>query len=374
MRRICIFCETWESGGIEAFLCNVLRHMDLSGLEVDLVAARLGKSLFTQPLKDRGVRFYELSGKANETFRNHKTFRALLAQRHYDVLHLNVFQGLSLAYARLAREAGVPVRIAHSHNTDLRQSLTRWLKLELHQWARGRYGADCTHLWACSEGAARFMFAEKDLQEKDWQFIPNGIETEKFRFDPAARLEVREKLGLSDEFVIGNVGRLCRQKNQSFLLEVLQEVVRQRPNSRLLLVGEGEELPQLQEKAAALGVADKAIFYGTTPHVERLYQAMDVFAMPSKFEGLPVTAIEAQAAGLPCLFSNIITRECHVGTAVQFLPLSTPVIWAKAISQVQLHNDRSEGAAIVQVADFDVTVVSQKLQETYLREGGYEQP
>lgn len=367
MRRICIFCETWESGGIEAFLCNVLRHMDLSGLEVDLVAARLGGSVFTQPLKDQGVRFYELSGKANETFRNHKTFRALLAQRHYDVLHLNVFQGLSLAYARLAREAGVPVRIAHSHNTDLRQSLTRWLKLELHQWARGRYGADCTHLWACSEAAARFMFAEKDLQEKGWQFIPNGIETEKFRFDPAVRLEVREKLGLSDEFVIGNVGRLCRQKNQSFLLEVLQEVVRKRPNSRLLLVGEGEDLPQLQEKAAALGVADKVIFYGTTPHVERLYQAMDVFAFPSLFEGLGIVAIEAQCAGLPVFCSPYVPAEALATGRAQQLELDTKT-WAQALSEAG-PQDREQAAGEVQTAGFNITDTARLVAEGWAGHG-----
>lgn len=364
MTRICVFCESWESGGIEAFLRNVLCPMDLTGLEIDIVAARLGESLFTAPLVARGVHFYELSGKANRTGPNHRAFRKLLAERRYDVVHLNLFQGLSLAYARLAKEAGVSVRIAHSHNTDLRQSPTRRLKLLLHRWGRDRYGADCTDFWACSRAAAEFLFG----QGRAFRFIPNGIEADRFRFDPAVRAKVRRELGVGDAFVLGSVGRLCYQKNQSFLLDVFSQVLRRRPDSRLLLVGEGEDLPALRERAGALGITEKVIFYGLSDHVEELFWAMDAFVMPSRFEGLPVTAVEAQGAGLPCLFSDAVTQEVQLGAQAEFLPLTASADkWAGTLLAMKPPENREAGAAAVQKAGFGVQDVSRQIQEFYLR-------
>lgn len=366
-RRICCFCESWESGGIESFLCNVLLNMDMTGLEVDIVAAKLGQSVFTEPLKARGVHFYQLSGRQNETAQNHRAFRKLLHERQYDVLHLNLFQGLSLAYAKIAQEAGVPVRIAHSHNTALRKSPTRWLKLRLHEWGKGRYGAACTDFWACSEMAAKFLFSGKDLKEKGYRFIPNGVETQRFRFDPVVRTRVREELGLTDEFVIGNVGRLCGQKNQSFLLEVFREVLRQKPNSRLLLVGGGEELSALQEKAGRLEIADKVVFYGLSNCVEQLFWAMDVFVFPSLFEGLPVTAVEAQAAGLPCIFSDAVTRECKITDTAQFVPLTAPAPqWADAVLQTEVAGARMEDASTVCQAGFDISAVAARIKKRWM--------
>ena len=124
-RRVCCFCEKWESGGIESFLHNVIMEMDMSRLEIDIVAAQICESVFTASPKEKGVGFYELSGSQRKLGRNHKMFKQLLKERHYDVVHLNIFQGLSLYYAYLAKKAEVAVRIAHSHNTALRQSKTK---------------------------------------------------------------------------------------------------------------------------------------------------------------------------------------------------------------------------------------------------------
>jgi len=364
-KRICVFCERWESGGIESFLCNVLRRADLSGLEVDLVAARLDSSVFTQPLQDCGVRFYQLSGKQNDLAANHRMFRALLQQRQYDVVHLNIFQGMSLYYAHLAKQAGVPVRIAHSHNTDLRQSLTRPLKLWLHRRYARRYTGDATALWACSQRAAEFMFPARLLQARGYTFIPNGIDTGRFRFDPAARDAARQELGLADQFVMGSVGRLCYQKNQAFLLDVMAEAIKLRPDCRLLLVGEGEDRPALEEKAKALGIADRVIFYGTTNQVERLFWAMDVLAFPSRFEGLPVVAVEAQAAGLPIVCSEHITNQAFITPNVQQLPLSAGAAeWAAALLNCTSGERQSAHEAVAR-AGFDVACVASTVETTF---------
>ena len=129
MKRICCFCESWESGGIESFLASVYTHADLSELEIDIVTSKLLDSVFTARLEKLGIRFYQLSGSQRRLLTNHAMFRRLLRERHYDVLHINAFQSLSLYYAKLAMQAGVPIRIAHSHNTALRKSPLRWAKM-----------------------------------------------------------------------------------------------------------------------------------------------------------------------------------------------------------------------------------------------------
>lgn len=363
--RVCQFCEKWESGGIESFLFNVLTHADLSGLEVDIVASQLCESVFTEPLKALGVRFIELSGNQRDLPKNRRMFRQLLRRRQYDVIHLNVFQGLALYYGKIAAEEGVPVRLAHSHNSALRKSPTRIFKMALHTWAKEQYTRYATGLWACSTMAAEFLFSAKELGQKKFQFIPNGIDTGRFRFDPAVREAVRAEMGLSDVFVLGNVGRLCYQKNQDFLLDVFAEVLKRRPNSRLLLVGEGEDKPHLEQKTKELNLTDKVIFYGVTQHVERLLWAMDVFAFPSRFEGLSVVAVEVQTAGLPVLWSDRISEETCVTGQVSVLPLEAGAErWAEKILSLTAPN-REAGAQEVQAAGFDVAQTAKLVIDGY---------
>ena len=366
MTRVCCFCERWESGGIESFLHNVLLRLDLTQLQVDVVCASLGESIFIKPLQDRGIQFFELSGSQRKVKESHRRFQTLMAERRWDVLHVNAFQGLSLAYLRLAKNAGIPVRIAHSHNTALRKSLTRPLKLAIHAWAKDKYTKDATDLWACSKAAAEFLFSSTELARRGFQFIPNGIDTARFRFDPAARETVRAELGLTGAFVIGNVGRLCYQKNQTFLLDVFSEVLKQRPESRLLLVGEGEDKPALQEKARRLGIAEKVIFYGVTDRVEHLLWAMDVFAFPSLFEGLGIVAIEAQAAGLPVVCSEHVPPEADLSSLFQSVPLSAgSERWANTL--LDTPKQVTDGTQTVYDAGFDIFHTAKQLESCYLR-------
>lgn len=361
--RICLFCEKWESGGIESFLTNVLTHLDLSAFSVDLVAAQLCPSVFTARLEAMGVRFAELSGSLRDLKTNHRMFRELLQERRYDVVHVNAYQAMSMEYLELAREAHVPVRIAHSHNTALRKSATKAIKMVLHNAAKERYTGAATHLWACSQPAAAFLFSSAALQKRGWTFIPNGIEIDRFRFSQSERSRVRETLGLGDALVIGNIGRLCYQKNQSFLLEVLSEVLRRRPDAVLLLVGEGDDRAALEEESRARGAAEHVIFFGTTDRPEALYSAMDVFAFPSRFEGLGIAAVEAQTAGLPTLCSEHVPAEARVTERACMLPLQAAA-WADAI--VRLTASEREGAAdAVYAAGFDIRSVAKKIEATW---------
>ncbi len=364
-RRVCCFCEKWESGGIESFLHNVIMEMDLSRLEIDIVAAQICESVFTAGLKEKGVHFYELSGSQKRLGQNHKMFRQLLKERQYDVVHLNIFQGLSLYYAYLAKKAGVKVRIAHGHNSALRRSRTRWLKLALHNMAKSLLAENATDYWACSRLAAEFMFP-RDVVER-YEFIPNGIDIEKFRFNDEVRKKVRKDLGIEGKLVVGNVGRLCYQKNQENLIEVFAKLQSERPESVLLLVGEGEMKAELQQQVEKLGIADKVIFYGVTDKVEQLLWAMDIFVFPSRFEGLGIVAVEAQAAGLPVICSDGVPNEAVVSDLVEKVDLRSGVdSWVESILHCQVGVDRLAVHEQVQKSGFAVADVADRIEKVYL--------
>ena len=211
--RVCIFSQTWSSGGIESFFNNLLHYMDLSHFEVDIVVEKLEESIFRGPLEELGVSFYELSGSSHRILENYKEFARLIKRKKYDVLHLNVFQAQAMMYLRLAKNQGIPIRIAHSHNTELRRSRTKWLKMLVHEGGKRLFSLYATDFWACSQLAARFMFPKNVVKKEQYCFIPNGINLEKFQFNISTRREKRKELHLENTFVIGNIGRLCYQKN-----------------------------------------------------------------------------------------------------------------------------------------------------------------
>lgn len=365
-KRICCFCERWESGGIESFLYNVLMHTDLDGMEIDIVAARLCESVFTDALKERGVRFVELSGKLRSP-ENNLLFRRLVRERRYDAVHFNLFQGLALYYAVIARQEGVAARIVHCHGAGLRSSRTKQLKLLLHRLGSRLLLSSATDLWACSRQAAQFLFAgEADSA----RIIPNGIETERFRFSEEARKTVRAALGLTDQTVIGTVGRMSREKNQTFLLDVFAAFAPRCPDSRLLLVGAGEEEQALRRQAETLGIADRVIFYGTTSDVAGVLAAMDVFVFPSLAEGLGNACVEAQASGLPVLCSEHIPPEARLTPLVHTAELGRgPRSWAEELSVcLRETGDRSDGAALIRAAGFDISDAARLVTAAYMEE------
>lgn len=313
--RICCFLEQWESGGIESFLNAVLQNIDLDSIEVDIVVSRLGESIFTDRLRAKGVNFIQLSGRTR-SFKNYRMFKRLLKEKKYHTVHFNLFHSFALYYVRLARRAGVPVRLAHAHNTDLRKSPTKRLKLIINSISRKLWRGEMTHTLACSDAAAQFIFGRPADE-----IVKNGIHPEKFLYSPEDRATVRNQLELGDCAVFGNVGRLCWQKNQEFLLSVHKKMLELLPDARLLLVGEGDILPRLRERAAELGIEKSVIFYGVSTDIPALMSAMDVFLFPSNMEGLGIVAIEAQASGLPTLCSDRVPPEAFITDLAYSMPL-----------------------------------------------------
>ena len=370
MKRICIYCEKWASGGIESFLFNVITHMNLEHAAIDIVAACVEESIFTEELRSLGIRFFELSGNRNRMGKNRKLFLQLARERHYDVLHVNAFHSGSFYYLHLAKQLSIPVRIAHGHCAGLNSGKHAWLKELIHQCAKKMFARDATDLWACSGAAETFMYPKGKRYQDICRIIPDGIDIERFRFQKAQRIDIQRKMGLSDQLVVGTAGRLCREKNQMFLLDVFSHVLKIHPSSTLLFVGEGTEYSRLIQRVKELKIEQNVVFYGATGHVERLLWAMDVFVFPSLVEGLGLAAIEAQAAGLPVLFSDAIPAEAHILSTVQSMSLKQPPEkWAQAVLELQNSNACREACAdLVREAGFDSSDIAEQIAVTYENE------
>ena len=220
---------------------------------------------------------------------------------------------------------------------------------------------------ACSREAGEWLFGKEACERDNYIFLPNAVDTRRFRLPESVREKYRAELGLTDKLVIGHVGRFQPAKNHSFLLDIFSLVHERRPDSALLLVGDGDLRAECEEKAAALGLSDSVIFTGNRSDVPELLQAMDVFAFPSVWEGLPVTLIEAQAAGLPCYVSSNVSGDADVSPLIEHLPIGDAAIWADKLLNAPPRRDVTE---YIVRAGFDARTSAEKMTELYLRLAG----
>ena len=375
--RVLLFCEKWESGGVEAFLTSLIEAWEPGAVQVSLAACKVQAGQYDARLRACGVAPHALGTGIRQVRSNLRAFRALLEQGRFDAVHLNVYEALALVFAREARRAGVPRVVVHSHNDDLRPSATRTLKLALHRACRMCLGGAADVRLAPSQQAGRFMFGNRPFT-----VVHNGIDPERFAFDARVRAARRAELGYGEgELVLGCVGRLCEQKNQLFLLEVLAALgcgtddpacADGRPAARpdrLLLVGiddgDGSYEARLRARAQELGVSGSVTFFGATSDIAALYQVMDVLCMPSAFEALGIVAVEAQAAGLPVLASPRVPAEAAAGGAFSRLPLDAAP-WADAArAAVTPDADRAGGPERVRAAGYDMAHTASQVLQAY---------
>jgi glycosyltransferase involved in cell wall biosynthesis len=321
--------------GLETWLMHVLRHIDRDRFRMDFLVHKSVPCAYDDEIRSLGSEVIPcLHPSRPWTYaRNFK--RILRELGPYDVVHSHVhhFSGLVL---RVAGAAGVPIRIAHSHNDTSRiqagaGSLRRAYLALMNRWM-ARYS---TARLAVSRQAAEALFGTDRGDCGRYRVLYLGIDLEPFQH-PADRDAVRAELGIpSDAFVIGHVGRFAPQKNHAFLVEIFGELVRREPSAHLLLVGgEGELRPAVERQLARAGLAERVVFTGSRPDVPRLMLgAMDVFLFPSRFEGLGLVLVEAQAVGLPCVISDVVPEEADVVPGlVRRMSLAQPAeVWAEAL-------------------------------------------
>ncbi len=357
--KVCCYLEDWASGGIECFITNILTSSPLDGFEVDIVADVVEDSIYTEAVEKAGVKVIEMSGRLRAT-ENQSIFRRIVKEREYDILHLNIFHGMALKYAKIAKECGVRVRIAHAHGAGLRNSPTRFLKLLLHNFSLIRYKNYLTHSLACSKSAAEFMSLDGA------EIVKNGIEVENYAFSIEKRKEIREALSLGNRPVVGHIGRLSNEKNHLFLLDVFSVIKKKLPEAVLLLIGEGDMKVEIKRRIAELNLSDSVKMLGARRDVPALLSAMDLFLFPSLVEGFGIVALEAQASGLPIITSTAVPKDARISENAFALETKSAEEWANlSLSLLDSEPAREKGIWYVKNAGFDRKTTAEAVLAIY---------
>lgn len=357
-------------GGVYAFnlgMMNAIRKKNENIKFAICAFEPFEKKEHIESFTTEGIQVYNCwGGKTNFIFKQIRTclkFWKLLRREKIDVIHIHSDVAYKLfLYGTVAVMSSNAKVIVHSHSTNIEGS-HRVIKKYLQNICRHLLGFLPVTRLACSVVAAEWMYCNP--YNKKAILIKNGIDTEKFRFNPEIRQIEREKLGLTDDnFLIGTVGRFSYPKNPEYLLRVFEVVYANHPNARLLWVGEGERKSYIVSEANKRGIANAIIFYGTSEHVERLYQAMDCFVLPSRFEGLGIVVIEAQASGLPCVVSDKVPSEVQLTGLVEFISLNDIKEWKIKIEK-NMNSIRRDTKEKIVEAGYDVQSEVAKIQDLY---------
>ena len=344
------------AGGVESVVFNYYRNIDHSKYQFDFYYGSDSTVEPPQELIDMGARFIEIP-PYQDIIRYLKTLEKYFRVNNYSIVHAHM-NSLNVFPLYAAKYAGVPNRICHSHSTAAKGETKKNIVKNI---LRPLSAIFPTEKYACSVKAGKWLYGKK----ADFKIINNAIDLNKFKYDAAVRDEVRKELGIEDKFVVGHIGRFCYQKNHEFLIDIFKEIHEKYSDSVLIMAGEGELEHHIREKASQMGLSDSVKFLGVRRDTSRLYQAMDVFLLPSRYEGLPVVGVEAQVAGLPLITTDLVTKETKILSSTKFInSKESAEVWARETLSV-FPAPRPNTAAELRRAGYDIRVEAEKLAGCY---------
>ena len=362
-------------GGAESRIMDLLRHLDPEKIHYDFLVFNPEEQHYDKEIEERGSHVYRLQPR----FKIYNYIGFCKALNAFFAAHpeIDIVQGhmtsTAAIYLPIAKKHGVKCTIAHARSAGvdpgLKGQLTKWLRRDLYK--------KTDVCFACSPEAAVSVFGRQKYEKGEVRILPNAIDLAEYR--PSEKTEtlvaaVKEKYHLQDAFVVGHVGRFHYAKNHEFLLEVFRELLIQRKDARLLLVGDGDTLPAVKEKASQLGISDQVVFAGMQKDTAAYYHAMDLMVFPSHYEGLPGTVVEAQAAGVPVLMSDSVTKQVAVTSLVECMSLhNEPAEWAaealelyaRLQEKLGIETFRKECYDTLCEKGFDVTAQARQLEQIY---------
>lgn len=346
-----------SDGGVASIVMSLYRAIDKSKVQFDFFVESESKIINKEEIEAMGGKVIFIPSYSH-VFKYMKTLKRLFIEGKYDIVHSNM-STLAVFSLRAAKKAEIKVRICHSHSTSNKKE---WKKNIMKNMLRPFSKKYATNYFACSELAGRYLYGDKTYDKGLVTIINNAIDLDKFKFNEEVRREVRNELNISnDTFVMGHIGRFMQQKNHKFLIEIFNEFQKQKTNSKLLLIGDGELLDDCKNQVKSLGIEDKVIFYGTTSEAYKFYNAMDCFVLPSIYEGLPIVGIEAQISGLNCLVSDKVTKELKISNKIDFIPIVKKEEWVDYALKVDL-DDRN---VLLNDSKFDIKNEAKKIVDIY---------
>lgn len=358
--RVLHILQRMEAGGTQALLMNIYRKIDRNKVQFDFLVEYPEKQFYDDEIKQLGGKVYYSTVRKDLNIQKFAKFLKKIFKENpnYKIVHVHTY---SIGYfcLKAAKEMGVPIRIAHSHNNETVHDSKYLFKLVLQKI----YTIYATDLFACSEEAGKYLF-----KDKSFQVLKNAIDSQRFIANENTRKEIRQELRLEDKFVVGHVGRLHPQKNHDFLIDSFAEIKKEKPDAELILVGTGPLEEKLRSKVADMGLAESVQFLGNRKDMNRIYQAMDVFVFPSLFEGLGIVAIEAQAAGVPIVCSEGLPPETDITPIYRKLMLSDGAKqWANtALKMAQNPVAHTNMQKYIIDAGFDMSATAKNMEEYYL--------
>lgn len=362
LQKVLIVAAALRIGGAEKVARDIGLCSDPEKYEVHYLVFGNKIGEYEQDLQNHGCKIFHVDSPNAGYLRFYFALRQLIRENGYVVVHAHTMFNAGLIMLASWQE-GVPVRISHAHSAlnDGRGAVKRAYEAVMRRWIL-RYATD---LIACGEAAGNRLFGKEAFSERGL-LILNGIRTEHFRYEKEARDRIRRELQIEGAYVIGHVGHMASVKNQSFLIRLLPEVCLRRPDAKLLLLGDGEDRPRLEQLASETGMKNHVIMLGTVRNVPDYLSAMDVFAFPSLYEGMPLSIVEAQANGLPCVLSTGVPKDVYLTDLVTPLSLDEPDRWVEAIcsskrSEPELYHD------ILKRGGFDTEEVMKKIYHLYER-------
>ena len=325
--RVLVLDTVMDRGGAETMMMNYLRNMDRSKVILDFLVNRDYKADYEDEIEELGGRIYRMCPMYPQYFRRYKREirEFLIAHPEYKIIHSNLEERSYFALKE-AKKLNIPVRISHSHNApkgfDIK-SIVRY-------YFRARLKPQVTHMFTCGLEAGDWLYGANNRDKVIMQ--NNAIDAKAFEYNKELEEKAKKEFGLEGKFVIGHVGRFFPQKNHGFLIDIFNEVYKRDKDAVLVLVGGGELQDSIIEKVKSLGLQDAVKFLGVRSDVNYIMQAFDLFILPSLFEGLPVTMVEAQATGVKCIISDKVPSQCAITDNVEIIKLEDSLEhWAERI-------------------------------------------
>lgn len=370
MQRVLHFMSSVSKGaGIANVIMTYYRNMDRTKVIFDFLIYYHTDSDFDEEIKSYGGRIYLIPKPGIRTMKQYVSELEAFFCKHqgeYDAVHLHEMYMNAIVFP-IAKKYGIKCCIAHSHTTLYSDRFISGIRNRIMFLPLKK---NATAYFACGVKAGEFAFGKNCVEDGSCYVLKNALDLNKYIFNPRDYANVRDELSIShDDLVIGHVGRFEAQKNHNFVIKVFCELLNAKSNVKLLLVGSGSNFERIQKEVKELGIEQYVIFTGNRSDVPRLLNAMDIFILPSLFEGLPIVAIEAQASGLPCVVSNTVTNEISIGNVIyrDIHGVDAAQKWCDAICAIKPNDyeERINYNTLVKEKGYDIFVESQKLVDKY---------
>lgn len=360
---LCLARRMHGSGGIQKYIYNLYSNMDKDSVQMDFIipdANREGQT-YLDMIESKGARTYLIpSHKENLVRHVVNVFKISRKYNKHGIMHLHVSDGFCSIDGIIARIAGIKNIVYHSHNASFIESKGKKV-------ARFLFQMSGTYFFGCTKDAGIYMFGEAIINSGKFMVAKNGIDTNLFKFDEIKRKKIRDEFNISkDTKVLGFVGRISSEKNVCFAIETFNEFLKLESNSKLILIGDGEEINRIRDIVIDYSIQDKVIFTSVRSDVNYIMSALDVLLLPSKYESLGIVLIEAQASGLPCLVSQGVTKDAKITDLLYYLKLDSNK-WAKKIYDIHINKDRTNYYKEVKNVGYDIEDTAREMQNFYMK-------